>query len=173
MSPWVHTRWPMAGAAAQRTSALVCRAHVQGYNGTVLAYGQTGSGKTHTMAGGVGDYGVKEPGITPQVIAHMFSLVDQIRRRLKPGETIRVSASAVEIYNETLRDLSKPLPKESQGHWDAKAGARSTGLSLQEIPTGQGNRVRALSTLLPLCTPAAAIAMLVACVAHIERRTCV
>ena len=68
------------------------RAHMQGYNGTVLAYGQTGSGKTHTMSGGIGHYGVKEKGIIPRVIDHVFEHVATIQRRLKPGESISISA---------------------------------------------------------------------------------
>ena len=118
---------------------------MQGYNGTVLAYGQTGSGKTHTMSGGVGHYGIKERGVTPRVIDHIFAHVAQIKRRLKPGESISVSASAVEIYNEEFRDLSRTRGKDPAAeHWNAKArDFRHPELKLQEIPTGQGNRVRA------------------------------
>ena len=95
---------------------------MQGYNGTVLAYGQTGSGKTHTMSGGVGHYGVKERGITPRVIDHVFAHVANIKRRLKPGESIHISASAVEIYNEDFRDLSKTRGKDvASNNWDHKS----------------------------------------------------
>lgn len=123
-----------------RLRQLAC---VQGYNGTVLAYGQTGSGKTHTMSGGVGHYGVKERGITPRVIDHVFAHVANIKRRLKPGESISISASAVEIYNEEFRDLSKLRGKDVAANgWDHYKAAKQD-LKLQEIPTGQGNRVRA------------------------------
>lgn len=116
---------------------------MQGYNGTVLAYGQTGSGKTHTMSGGTGHYGVSERGITPRVIDHVFQHVAAIRRRLKPGEDVSISASAVEIYNEEFRDLSKTRGKDvAANHWDTGKGPKQD-LKLQEIPTGQGNRVRA------------------------------
>jgi hypothetical protein len=116
---------------------------LQGYNGTVLAYGQTGSGKTHTMSGGVGHYGVKERGVTPRVIDHVFEHVANIKRRLKPGESIHITASAVEIYNEEFRDLSKMRNKDvALNNWDSGKGPKQD-LKLQEIPTGQGNRVRA------------------------------
>ena len=97
------------------------------------------------MSGGVGHYGVKELGITPRVINHMFQLVDQIKRRLKPGEEISVTSSAVEIYNEELRDLCKPYTPGHQGESWGSGGrsSQSQPLKLQEIPTGQGNRVRA------------------------------
>jgi hypothetical protein len=104
---------------------------VQGYNGTVLAYGQTGSGKTHTMSGGVGHYGVKEVGITPRVINHVFAHVEGIKRRLKPGESISVSASAVEIYNEEFRDLSKAQAAVRINGWDSRSPGGQKELKLQ------------------------------------------
>jgi hypothetical protein len=118
---------------------------MQGYNGTVLAYGQTGSGKTHTMSGGVGHYGVEERGITPLVIDQVFDRVAQIRRRLKPGESVNISANAVEIYNEEFRDLSKTRGKDvAMNNWDTgRSPANKQELKLMEIPTGQGKRVRA------------------------------
>ena len=126
-----------------KVRAHASRVPAQGYNGTVLAYGQTGSGKTHTMSGGVGHYGVKERGITPRVIDHVFAHVANIKRRLKPGESIHISASAVEIYNEEFRDLSKTRGKDvAANNWDSGKGTKQD-LKLQEIPTGQGNRVRA------------------------------
>jgi len=78
----------------------------KGYNATVLAYGQTGSGKTHTMAGGVGSLGVPEEGVTKRVIRHVFGIIDGLSKNFKPGDKIEVSASALELYNEELRDLS-------------------------------------------------------------------
>lgn len=107
--------------------------HLQGYNGTVLAYGQTGSGKTHTMSGGVGHYGVKERGVTPRVIDHVFAHVAAIKKRLKPGEKIEVSASAVEIYNEEFRDLSKsPALSGQRSGWDSvRSSGQAKELKLQ------------------------------------------
>ena len=118
------------------------RAFLQGYNGTVLAYGQTGSGKTHTMSGGVGHYGVKERGVTPRVIDHVFAHVAAIGKRLKPGEKIEVSASAVEIYNEEFRDLSKTSKISGQrSGWDSvRTSGQAKELKLQ---------VRCLATQLP------------------------
>jgi Kinesin motor domain len=111
---------------------------VQGYNGTVLAYGQTGSGKTHTMSGGVGHYGVKERGVTPRVIDHVFAHVANIKRRLKPGESIHITACAVEIYNEEFRDLSKTRGREVAGTgWDSGKGFKHE-LKLQVRPCDAG-----------------------------------
>lgn len=108
-------------------------APLQGYNGTVLAYGQTGSGKTHTMSGGIGHYGIKEMGLTPQVIDHIFRHVESIKHRLKPGESVEIAASAVEIYNDEFHDLSKGgkggAGKGPTG-WDPKMPTRDLKLQV-------------------------------------------
>lgn len=112
---------------------------LKGYNGTVLAYGQTGSGKTHTMSGGVGIHGVVETGIAPRVIQHIFSIVEQLRKRAKPGEKTEVSACALELYNEDLRDLAERTREDVKG-WDG-AKQVSGSLKLQERPSGKDGRV--------------------------------
>jgi hypothetical protein len=45
-------------------------------------------------------------GITRRAARHIFAVVDALTQRLKPGESIRVGAYALELYNEDLRDLS-------------------------------------------------------------------
>eukprot|EP01062_Namystynia_karyoxenos_P044782 TRINITY_DN3304_c0_g1_i1.p1 TRINITY_DN3304_c0_g1~~TRINITY_DN3304_c0_g1_i1.p1 ORF type:complete len:1075 (+),score=345.05 TRINITY_DN3304_c0_g1_i1:85-3309(+) len=65
----------------------------EGYNACLFAYGQTGSGKTHTV---MGDLASRETeGITPRVCRDLFDRVTDHR----------VTASYIEIYNETVRDL--------------------------------------------------------------------
>ena len=64
-----------------------------GKNVTIMAYGQTGSGKTHSMVGTAADSGVMRR--TAEVLANL--------RASYPGTT--VSASCIEIYNETVSDL--------------------------------------------------------------------
>mmetsp|Transcript_2102 Transcript_2102/g.5351 ORF Transcript_2102/g.5351 Transcript_2102/m.5351 type:complete len:931 (+) Transcript_2102:94-2886(+) len=124
-----------------RVHALV-ESCFKGYNATVLAYGQTGSGKTHTMSGGQGIHGVVEEGITPRVIRHLFQIVDNIKKKQKPGEKIEVTACALELYNEDLLDLSVRSGREelaSKNGWDT---IRATmGLKLQERPVGKDGRV--------------------------------
>lgn len=89
------------------------------------------------MSGGIGHYGVKEAGITPQVIDHCFRHVESIKHRLKPGESIEIAASAVEIYNDEFHDLSKG-GKAGAGRtptgWDPKtAGAKDLKLQVQSF----------------------------------------
>ncbi|KAI8464145.1 MAG: P-loop containing nucleoside triphosphate hydrolase protein [Monoraphidium minutum] len=99
----------------------------RGYNATVLAYGQTGSGKTHTMSGGVGIHGMQEEGITRRAARHIFSIVDGLKARLKPGEAVSVAAYALELYNEDLRDLSKAHGQGGGGGLERRGSALLTG----------------------------------------------
>jgi len=43
------------------------------------------------MSGGAGIHGTVEEGVTPRVIRHIFSIVDNIRKKAKPGEKVEVS----------------------------------------------------------------------------------
>lgn len=65
-------------------------------NGTVFAYGQTGSGKTHTMRS-----------IAALAAADVFGHI-----RASPGREFTLHVSAMEIYNEEVRDMlsSRPEP---------------------------------------------------------------
>ncbi|KAF4317780.1 hypothetical protein BBO99_00007807 [Phytophthora kernoviae] len=78
---------------------------VNGFNGTIFAYGQTGAGKSHTMEG------YSEPpeakGIIPNSFSHIF---DRIAAESN-NKQFMVYASYLEIYNEEIRDLLAPDPK--------------------------------------------------------------
>ncbi|CAL1533617.1 unnamed protein product [Lymnaea stagnalis] len=77
----------------EEVSALV-RSVIDGYNVCIFAYGQTGSGKTFTMEGPRSD-----PGINQRALQLLFE-----ETRDSEWE-YEISASVMEIYNETLRDL--------------------------------------------------------------------
>ncbi|XP_049360499.1 kinesin-like protein KIN-7E isoform X1 [Solanum verrucosum] len=62
---------------------------VKGFNSSVLAYGQTSSGKTYTMTG-----------ITEYAIADIYEYVNKHTER-----DFVLKFSAMEIYNESVRDL--------------------------------------------------------------------
>ncbi|KAJ9674850.1 hypothetical protein PVL29_024029 [Vitis rotundifolia] len=62
---------------------------VNGINSSIFAYGQTSSGKTYTMSG-----------ITEYAVSDIYDYVERHRDR-----EFKLKFSAMEIYNEALRDL--------------------------------------------------------------------
>ncbi|KAK0048052.1 kinesin-like protein KIFC3 [Biomphalaria pfeifferi] len=77
----------------EEVSSLV-RSVIDGYNVCIFAYGQTGSGKTFTMEGLQSD-----PGINQRALQLLFE-------ETKSSEwQYEITASVMEIYNETMRDL--------------------------------------------------------------------
>jgi len=87
-----------------------CRDLVQstmdGHNVTIFAYGQTGAGKTHTMYGNP-----QQEGIAPRAINELFRLAETMQGR----HSVRVTASMVELYNNTLIDLLRPVGRTARG----------------------------------------------------------
>mmetsp|Transcript_2219 Transcript_2219/g.2751 ORF Transcript_2219/g.2751 Transcript_2219/m.2751 type:complete len:487 (-) Transcript_2219:163-1623(-) len=73
---------------------------LDGYNVCVFAYGQTGSGKTWTMEGNPND--PKEFGVIQNSMHKLFDV--QTKMKLS-GWTFENTASQLEIYNETIKDL--------------------------------------------------------------------
>ncbi len=93
---------------------------LQGFNGCLLAYGQTGSGKTYSMMGddgageGAGGAGASfgSRGIIQRSFEELFERIDAERERMRRTSdrtlACSVSCSFVEIYNETICDLTNP-----------------------------------------------------------------
>ncbi|EDV21150.1 uncharacterized protein TRIADDRAFT_30839 [Trichoplax adhaerens] len=78
---------------------------LNGYNSTIFAYGQTGAGKTFTITGTTENY--KNRGIIPRAIAQIFQHVKE-----HTDTAYNISASYLEIYNETMFDLLSTLPEQ-------------------------------------------------------------
>ncbi|CAN9512579.1 unnamed protein product [Ophioblennius macclurei] len=79
--------------------SLLVQSALDGYNVCCFAYGQTGSGKTFTMEGGEAD---DARGCIPRAVQQIFRAADKLAAQ---GWEFAFTASFVEIYNETLRDL--------------------------------------------------------------------
>ena len=75
---------------------------LRGFNVSLFAYGQTASGKSHTMFGGPGVRGV-----IPRYCGALFDALD--------GDcgSCDVTASVVELYNESPRDLLSPFRRDA------------------------------------------------------------
>ncbi|KAG7155673.1 kinesin-like protein KIN-14E isoform X2 [Homarus americanus] len=86
-------------AVFQDTNALIQSA-LDGFNATIMAYGQTGSGKTYTMLGTQAN-----PGIAPRAFQRLFQLVEGGKAR----HDVYISAYMMELYNDKLIDLFKPV----------------------------------------------------------------
>ncbi|KAK6589189.1 kinesin-related K2 [Cryptosporidium xiaoi] len=95
---------------------------LDGYNVCVFSYGQTGSGKTYTMMGGTGN----DAGMIPRALKLIFGIISGNKER---GWEYSVMCSAIEIYNETIRDLISPKQKHTEVRLDQSGCSIVTGVS--------------------------------------------
>ncbi|KXS10018.1 kinesin-domain-containing protein, partial [Gonapodya prolifera JEL478] len=100
---------------------------LDGYNGTVFAYGQTGTGKTFSMEGVRTTPHLR--GIIPNSFEHIFAHISAA----PPSTRYLVRASALEIYNEDVRDLLNPKPG-SAAKLDIKEHP-DTGVYVRDLAT--------------------------------------
>ncbi|XP_067829839.1 LOW QUALITY PROTEIN: carboxy-terminal kinesin 2-like [Heptranchias perlo] len=81
--------------------AQLVQSALDGYNVCIFAYGQTGSGKTFTMEG-PDNLTCETKGMIPRAVDQVFLTAQKLKAM---GWTYKFTASFLEIYNETLRDL--------------------------------------------------------------------
>jgi kinesin family protein 6/9 len=90
---------------------------LQGYNGTLFAYGQTGAGKTYTVSGPLGSSVTATAtsgdsrGVCDRTILYMFQASAGISSL---DESIAIRMSVIEIYNDMVHDLLRPLGTTSK-----------------------------------------------------------
>lgn len=75
---------------------------LDGYRVCIFAYGQTGSGKTYTMLGQRSRSDDVHLGMIPRAVRQVF---DSAKSMEVDGWSFKLTASFLEIYNETVRDL--------------------------------------------------------------------
>mmetsp|Transcript_32049 Transcript_32049/g.90145 ORF Transcript_32049/g.90145 Transcript_32049/m.90145 type:complete len:744 (+) Transcript_32049:214-2445(+) len=81
---------------------------LDGFQGTLFAYGQTGSGKSFSIMGPESN-----PGIIPRLTKRLFEVIDNDPRE-DPASEVRLGVSFLEIYNEELKDLLDPRPRQKK-----------------------------------------------------------
>ena len=116
---------------------------LRGFNGCLLAYGQTGSGKTYSMMGGE-DGSNASRGIIQRSFEELFAKIEGKKAGHASYET-SVSCSFVEIYNETVSDLTNPAAGNLQIRDDradrADRADRSSGVFVDGV---QWHQVRSV-----------------------------
>ena len=108
-----------------------------GFNVVIFAYGQTGSGKTHTMTG---EPTAELEGIIPRAVRGLFDELDNLSQR---DWVYTLSASFLEIYNESIRDLlvdDEAVPPDSESKryeikQDKKGCMYVTSLTVRDVTT--------------------------------------
>ncbi|SCU86560.1 LAMI_0D02652g1_1 [Lachancea mirantina] len=83
----------------EETTQPLLDAVLDGFNSTVFAYGATGCGKTYTVSG-TPDH----PGLVFLTMQELFQRIES----LQDSKRFELSASYLEIYNESIRDLLNP-----------------------------------------------------------------
>ena len=79
---------------------LLIQSMVQGNNICIIAYGQTCTGKTYTIQGP----NSKNPGIVPRAAKELFLILNNFAKS-DYFESIRLSLTIIEIYNEQIYNL--------------------------------------------------------------------
>ncbi|XP_070593061.1 kinesin-like protein KIFC1 [Erythrolamprus reginae] len=89
--------------------SLLVQSALDGYHVCIFAYGQTGSGKTYTMEG-PDETAPATAGMIPRAVRQVFA---SSREMGANGWKYQFTASFLEIYNESLRDLLVVRPEQS------------------------------------------------------------
>ena len=93
---------------------------VDGISGSLIVFGQTSAGKTYTMQGkgSVMEGAALKEGIIHMAIQDLFSAL-----ATRPNSAFLLRVSAIEVYNEEVRDLLSPSQgKKAESRYDSKMG---------------------------------------------------
>ncbi|XP_018413626.1 PREDICTED: kinesin-like protein KIFC1 [Nanorana parkeri] len=108
-------------AAVFEEISLLVQSALDGYPVCIFAYGQTGSGKTYTMEG-PDNVSVETMGMIPRAIRQIFSSAAELKTK---GWEYKFTASFLEIYNESIRDLLANRPDKKHEYEIRKVNTTS------------------------------------------------
>ena len=108
----------LSGVSPLVLSSATTHFHTQGINSTIFCYGATGSGKTFTMRQ-----------LISRAVADVFETTGNL-----PQREYTLRASALEIYNERVRDL-------------ASEGTENQDLDVLDVRNKHATMVRDLSVV--------------------------
>ncbi|KAM5146289.1 kinesin-like protein KIFC1 isoform 2-T2 [Mantella aurantiaca] len=113
---------PTTGQAAVfEEISLLVQSALDGYPVCIFAYGQTGSGKTYTMEG-PDHVSAETMGMIPRAIRQIFSSAEELKTK---GWEYKFTASFLEIYNESIRDLLVTRPDKKHEYEIRKVNSTS------------------------------------------------
>ncbi|KAK8527615.1 hypothetical protein V6N12_054821 [Hibiscus sabdariffa] len=96
---------------------------LDGFNVCIFAYGQTGTGKTFTMEG------TKEArGVNFRTLEELFRIINERKKFCR----YEISVSALEVYNEQIRDLL--VSGSQQGMMTKRLEVRQVGEGMHHVP---------------------------------------
>ncbi|KAM8954228.1 kinesin-like protein KIFC1 [Pelodytes ibericus] len=118
-----------AQAAVFEEISLLVQSALDGYPVCIFAYGQTGSGKTYTMEG-PDDLSADTMGMIPRAIQQIFCSAEELKIK---GWQYKFTASFLEIYNETLRDLLVNRPDKKLEYDIRKVNSSSSQMYVTNL----------------------------------------
>ncbi|XP_077340802.1 kinesin-like protein KIFC1 isoform X1 [Lithobates pipiens] len=101
--------------------SLLVQSALDGYPVCIFAYGQTGSGKTYTMEG-PDNISEETMGMIPRAIQQIFRSAEELKIK---GWQYKFTASFLEIYNETIKDLLVNRPDKKHEYEIRKVNTTS------------------------------------------------
>uniref|UniRef100_H3BWS5 Kinesin family member C1 n=1 Tax=Tetraodon nigroviridis TaxID=99883 RepID=H3BWS5_TETNG len=107
--------------------SLLVQSALDGYNVCCFAYGQTGSGKTYTMEG---DEFSDTRGVIPRAVQQIFRAAEKLGAQ---GWEFNFTASFVEIYNESLKDLLHTGKRELEIRKSTNNEVTITNLTYEKV----------------------------------------
>ncbi|XP_068106293.1 kinesin-like protein KIFC1 isoform X1 [Hyperolius riggenbachi] len=131
-------------AAVFEEISLMVQSALDGYPVCIFAYGQTGSGKTYTMEG-PDTACTQTMGMIPRAIHQIFSSAQELRIK---GWEYKFTASFLEIYNETIRDLLVSRPDKKLEYEVRKVNTTSNEVHVTNLRYVEVSSVEEVQDLL-------------------------